>query len=121
MPAEPGKLRRDAGTFRRRKPPPLARWWRPREVDPVRAALEGKVTPERWEELRKATWQRWMELERSWPPKSASHDGIVGEVLRVKFNPSAGYIGGFDARPRIRGLAQEGLDELERFRERRPE
>jgi hypothetical protein len=59
--------------------------------------------------------------DRAWPPKAARHDGIVGKVLSSRWNPPEGYVGGFDARPKIVALAEQGLAEVECFCSEKPQ
>lgn len=91
-------------------------------ADFVELALKGPMyggenaAAARWEELRAPVWERWLrDADRDWPPHAAHHDGIIGEVLRVRFNPPEGYVGGWDSCPRIVELAETGLAEIEAF------
>jgi hypothetical protein len=59
--------------------------------------------------------------ESTWPPAAAAYDGIRGKVLSTRWNPPERYVGGWDARPEIAKLAEEGLAEVAGFRRERPE
>jgi hypothetical protein len=53
---------------------------------------------------------------KAWPPQAAGeHDGIKGDILRRLYPPAG------DPIPKIKALAQEGLREIDRFREANPE
>jgi hypothetical protein len=124
MSAKAGLTRIDAGTHRPRHRPLIQ--YPPQPVDPVKRALKGPmfwgqaVTAEEWERLRVSAWERY-EVEQDWPPHAARHDGIRGDALRLSFAPPEGYRGRFDARPKIRALADQGLAEVEAFRKSNPE
>jgi hypothetical protein len=128
---KPGKRRIDAG---RRRPPRPAFTYPPPSDSPLLRAFRGAVDPAEWEALRIPTWRAWLELvrggspageeprdrDRDWPPAAAIHDGIEGRVLKSRWDRPEGYRGGWDAPPRIVELAEEGLEELARFRRRSP-
>ena len=136
--AKPGVRRVDAGVPRPRKwgPEPL----HSPPADPAEVALNGSfrrgdVDEAEWARLRVAAWQRWRELVtvtveqktddfrdpargplRDWPPRGARHDGIEGQALSCWYDERHA-----DGPERQRGWAEEGLEELRRFREQNPE